>query len=94
MLFIKTRKRLKVNRQKATLQAKNVDIKRIKMDKKYVNFNGCADDTVAFLTREALMDKAIWKKFVQVFREQQDGTNYGWRGEYWGKMMRGAAMVY
>lgn len=64
------------------------------MDKKYVNFNGCADDTVAFLTREVLMDKALWKKFVQVFREQQDGTNYGWRGEYWGKMMRGAAMVY
>ena len=45
------------------------------MDKKYVNFNGCADDTVAFLTREALMDKALWKKFVQVFREQQVGTN-------------------
>ena len=57
-------------------------------------FYGVADDAVRFLTRDALCDVALWKKFVQVFRDQQDGDNLGWRGEYWGKSMRGAAMVY
>lgn len=55
---------------------------------------GSADEAVQFLTRDALCDVALWKKFVQVFRDQEDGYNLGWRGEYWGKMMRGAAMVY
>lgn len=35
-----------------------------------------------------------FKSFDQQFRDQQDGENQGWRGEYWGKMMRGAVMVY
>ena len=58
------------------------------------NFYGVADDVVRFLTKDSLTDEALWKKFVQVFRDQQDGDNLGWRGEYWGKSMRGAAMVY
>ncbi len=43
---------------------------------------------------EQLTDAAQWAKFVQVFRDQPDSDNLGWRGEYWGKMMRGAALVY
>ena len=58
------------------------------------NFYGAAEDAVRFLTTDALTDPALWKKFVQTFRDQQDGDNLGWRGEYWGKSMRGAAMVY
>lgn len=57
-------------------------------------FRGCGNETVEFLTRDALMDEVLWKKFVQVFRDQEDGDNLGWRGEYWGKMMRGAVMTY
>ncbi|MBE6597727.1 MAG: hypothetical protein E7641_08695 [Ruminococcaceae bacterium] len=39
-------------------------------------------------------DKALWAKFVDEFRLRQDGKNNGWRGEYWGKSMRGACLVY
>ena len=58
------------------------------------HFSGCADSIAHFLEKEQLLDRVLWKRFVNQFREQIDGTNYGWRGEYWGKMMRGGAMVY
>ena len=57
-------------------------------------YESAADDAVGFLVKSALLDVAQWKKFVNQFREQIDGTNGGWRGEYWGKMMRGACFVY
>ena len=57
-------------------------------------YTGLADKTAAFLTKEQLTDVSLWKKFVQQFRDQLDGTNEGWRGEYWGKMMRGASLCY
>lgn len=57
-------------------------------------FCGSADETAHFLTEDALLDRELWKKFVQAFRDREDGKNLGWRGEYWGKMMRGAAMLY
>ena len=31
---------------------------------------------------------------MQQFREDADGADAGCRGEYWGKMMRGASFVY
>lgn len=57
-------------------------------------YNGLADGAVRFLEKEQLYDAPLWAKFVQQFRDQLDGTNEGWRGEYWGKMMRGACLVY
>ena len=58
------------------------------------NFEGLADKTAKFLEKAQLLDSTLWAKFVQQFRDQLDGTNEGWRGEYWGKMMRGACLVY
>ena len=40
-----------------------------------------------------LLDAALWLRFVMQFRLHSDRDN-GWRGEYWGKMMRGACFVY
>ena len=57
-------------------------------------YNGLADRTAKFLQKVQLCDAPLWAKFVQQFRDQLDGTNDGWRGEYWGKMMRGAVLVY
>ena len=57
-------------------------------------YEGCADSTAKFLEKAQLLDSTLWAKFVQQFRDQIDGTNEGWRGEFWGKMMRGAALVY
>ena len=57
-------------------------------------FNGIADSIAKFLESEHLCNTELWKKFVDVFRTRTDGINRGWRGEYWGKMMRGAVLVY
>ncbi len=59
-----------------------------------IRFYGLADGAARFLQKEQLSDPAQWRKFVDVYRSKPDGENQGWRGEYWGKMMRGAAMVY
>lgn len=57
-------------------------------------YTGCASEGVSFFEREQFFDVTLWKSFVQQFRDQLDGENQGWRGEYWGKIMRGAVMVY
>ena len=59
-----------------------------------IKFNGIANNTALFFQNEQLMDRALWAKFVDQFRVREDGDNNGWRGEYWGKMMRGGALIY
>ena len=59
-----------------------------------LQFQGLAHKTAIFFQKEQLTDPVLWKRFVEVYRVQQDGSNQGWRGEYWGKTMRGGAMVY
>ncbi len=41
-----------------------------------------------------LLDKALWQNCVNVFSSGIDDADRGWRGEYWGKMMRGACLVW
>ena len=55
---------------------------------------GVADWAIDFLQKEQLKDRELWAKFVDQFRTQPDAENFGWRGEFWGKMMRGASLVY
>ena len=59
-----------------------------------IRFSGTADKVARFLAEEHLCNADLWKKFVAVFRTHPDAANRGWRGEYWGKMMRGAVLVY
>ena len=59
-----------------------------------LQFEGAAHRTALFLQNEHLKNRQMWKKFVDIFRSQSDGINKGWKGEYWGKMMRGAVLVY
>lgn len=47
-----------------------------------------------FVVEEQLYDEKLWKVFVQQFRERKDGKDGGWRGEFFGKMMRGACLTY
>ena len=56
--------------------------------------SGSIHDTAVFLQKEQLTDRKLWKRFVDQFRNGIDGENRGWRGEYWGKMLRGAVLVY
>lgn len=71
---------------------------RLETDRFFVNFNntlnfgGHIDDCAKFV-QGFLLDKTVWKRFVDQFRFEQDGKG-GWRGEFWGKMMRGACFTY
>lgn len=47
-----------------------------------------------FLEENQLLNASLWKRFVDQYRTHSDDPNLGWRCEYWGKMMRGAAMTY
>ena len=51
------------------------------------------DRTFKFIEDFQLIRPDLWSRFVNQFRENTD-TDFGWRGEYWGKMMRGACFVY
>lgn len=59
-----------------------------------IKFNGIANDAALFFQKEQLMDTKLWKKFVDLFRVQPDSKIFGWSGEYFGKMLRGACLVY
>ncbi len=47
-----------------------------------------------FVTENQLLDKTLWSRFTGVFGTGADDADRGWRGEYWGKMMRGGCLVY
>lgn len=58
-----------------------------------VRYDGFIQNSIEYLEQNQLKNVALWKRFVNQFRENTD-IDYGWRGEYWGKMMRGACFVY
>ena len=55
---------------------------------------GYGGKLIDFTIEKQLLDAEKWTLFVEQFRVRWDGNNGGWRGEYWGKMMRGAALTY
>ena len=57
-------------------------------------YNDFVNKNVTFILQKQLKDEKLWAKFVKVFQEKPDGEDNGWRGEYFGKMMRGACIVY
>ena len=59
-----------------------------------IKLNGIVDDYVKFVEEFQLKDINLWGKFTHVFKAHEDIKDDGWRGEYWGKMMRGACLVY
>ena len=58
------------------------------------SYKGLHQKVVDFISKEQLKDVDLWKKCVDVFGTNIDVQDKGWRGEYWGKMMRGACLVY
>ncbi len=57
-------------------------------------FSGILDKNLRFIQSFQLKDIRVWKRFVRQFSIAADDGDAGWRGEYWGKMMRGACFVY
>lgn len=72
---------------------------RLNCDKLFVDYHntytysGIIDKTFTFIEDFQLLNSTLWRRFVQQFHEDAD-YDAGWRGEYWGKMMRGACFVY
>ena len=54
---------------------------------------GVFEQAVQFLERNQISEVSLWKEFVEQFRLKWDDADRRWRCEYWGKMMRGAAMI-
>ncbi|MBQ9780102.1 MAG: glycoside hydrolase family 127 protein [Clostridia bacterium] len=57
-------------------------------------YENAVHENAVFILKKQLMDKPLWDKFVYVFTERPDHLDLGWRGEYFGKMMRGACLTY
>lgn len=53
-----------------------------------------ADDMIRYVERIQLKDRDIWEMVMEQFENNVDDEDNGWRGEYWGKLMRGACAVY
>ncbi len=54
---------------------------------------GYIGEIIAYTIDNQLLDKETWEIFVNQFRIHSD-TGNDWRGEYWGKMMRGGCLTY
>ena len=60
-----------------------------------LHFTGMFDRAIRFVQERQLKDPAVWKRLAEPFRSgNADDANLAWRGEYWGKMMRGASLTY
>lgn len=56
-------------------------------------YNGFVDEAFKFIEEFQLISPEHWQRFVYQFESDAD-SDRGWKGEYWGKMMRGACLVY
>lgn len=57
-------------------------------------FTGLTEEVFQFVENFHLTDEIHWRRFVEQFRIHSDVEDRGWKGEFWGKMMRGASLVY
>ncbi len=64
------------------------------MPESQYHYVGLADELISFIERFQLLDERMWELFVAEYANPIDQTNGGWRGEYWGKTMRGACVIY
>ena len=77
-----------------------VHYKRLKTDAQFIaddliaRYTGVIEQTARFAVDAQCMDPARWARFADQFRLRTDGQDNAWRGEYWGKAMRGAAFLY
>lgn len=65
----------------------------------YFNFRdlkieGVMIDYVRLVMQKQLYDVCEWEHFVDAFRDRKDVEDGFWRGEFFGKQMRGAVLVY
>ena len=54
---------------------------------------GHSRDLTEYVTKKQLTDEELWELFVNQYRLHSD-KNGEWKGEFWGKTMRGASLTY
>ena len=59
-----------------------------------IQAQGIMDDAVRFVIDHQLKDRKTWKLYIDVFTSRVDSADERWRGEYFGKQMRGACYAY
>ena len=59
-----------------------------------IKLGGYGGGIIDYTIENQLTDVDTWLLLVDQFRLMEDSINNGWRGEYWGKMMRGASLTY
>ncbi len=64
------------------------------LENSQMQFQGNLAEDIAYITDWQLKDRPLWAKFVQQFRTHSDSAEGDWRGEFWGKMMRGACLTW
>ncbi len=55
---------------------------------------GYPGEMIKYTIDKQFLDKDLWKLTVNQFRTKPDGEDGGWRGEFWGKLMRAACLTY
>lgn len=58
------------------------------------SYSGPLDQAIRFIQQHQLLDASLWARFVEQFTRPSDDHDLGWRCEYWGKLMRGGALVW
>ncbi|MBQ7373744.1 MAG: glycoside hydrolase family 127 protein [Clostridia bacterium] len=58
-----------------------------------IKTNGLMDNAVNFVLKNQLKNRVSWQKTVEVFATREDSLDEFWRGEFFGKQMRGAALI-
>lgn len=59
-----------------------------------IKINGIMDAAVWFVINNQLKDDKSWKEYIDVFATHEDVKDERWRGEFFGKQMRGACFAY
>lgn len=59
-----------------------------------LKMDGIMDKAVDFVITNQLKDKKVWKTYIDVFVTRDDSEELWWRGEFFGKQMRGACYAY
>ena len=57
-------------------------------------YTGRADAMIRFVQDKQLKEPQLWQLAAEQFTAPVDDADLGWRGEYWGKLMRGACMTW
>lgn len=78
----------------------NANAPRLRTDSLFVDFGtrydlkGKTDEMPRLVESVQLKDVALWRRLIQLFRGNPDDCDRGWRGEYFGKLMRSGCFVW